>query len=305
MPSLPSSRPDHVVFFGTPAVALDSLHGLVGAGLSVDLVVTGVDKRRSRGSGVSPSPVKSAAREHQIPVEHDLSAVLSRLGSFTGTTLGVVVAYGMILPPELLEVVPMVNLHFSLLPRWRGAAPVERAILSGDTETGVCLMRIREELDAGEIFDCERVPIGVDETLESLRSRLNAVGVPMLVRRCMEGFVAGSPQDGEVTYARKITPDDLRLTWESDELVHRQVRLGAAFGHVANKRVKVIACRRATGDGTSRLRGDVWCVNSTVAVACDTGAIELLVVQPEGRPAMSALDWWNGIRTSRSLRFEA
>jgi methionyl-tRNA formyltransferase len=129
------------------------------------MVVTGVDKRRSRGMALTPCPVKAAAHELGLVVTHDLDDVVARVRALTGTVLGVVVAYGRLLPPSILEVMPLVNLHFSLLPRWRGAAPVERAILEGDTETGVCLMRVRDELDAGEIYDCRRVSIGDDDTL--------------------------------------------------------------------------------------------------------------------------------------------
>ena len=174
-------RADRVIFFGTPAVAVPSLVGLSEAGIAVDLVVTGEDKRRARGNALSPSPVKVAALERGIEVAHDLESAIAHAQASSESVLGVVVAYGRILPQSLLAVMPLVNLHFSLLPRWRGAAPVERALLAGDVETGVCLMRVRAELDAGEVFDCRRLVIADDDTADSLRASLNRVGVPMLV----------------------------------------------------------------------------------------------------------------------------
>lgn len=307
MIDMPASRPDHIVFFGTPDVAVASLRGLRDAGLPVDLVVTGVDKRRSRGTATSPSPVKVVAAEMGIPVVHDLAEMLRVVASLEGTVLGVVVAFGRLLPTNVLEALPLVNLHFSLLPRWRGAAPVERAILAGDSETGVCLMRVRRELDSGEVFARQSVPIGETDTLEDLRDALNRAGVALLVSACRDGFGIGTPQIGEVTYAHKITSDDLRLTWESVAGVMRRVRVGGAFGVAAGQRVKVHECRIASGDSVPMdgTNGSVWSRRGVIGVRCGDGGIELITVQPEGRARMSAAAWWNGLRGSTSVRFDA
>ena len=137
--ALPKGRTERVIFFGTPEIAVGPLRALVAAGLVVDLVVTGIDKRRGRGSQTSASPVKEAALELQLPVSHDVADAIAlvskdRANSASETTryLGVVVAYGPIISTEALHVLPMINIHYSLLPRWRGAAPVERALLAGD-----------------------------------------------------------------------------------------------------------------------------------------------------------------------------
>lgn len=307
MPDMPASRPDHIVFFGTPDVAVASLRGLHAAGLPVDLVVTGVDKRRSRGNTTSPSPVKVVAGELGIPVVHDLTEMLDIVGSFAGTVLGVVVAYGRLLPGEVLHTMPLVNLHFSLLPRWRGAAPVERAILAGDAETGVCLMRVRHELDAGEVFARQIVPIGESDTLDDLRVALNRVGVDMLVAACRDGFGVGVPQAGEPTYARKITSDDLRLRWDSVDGVMRRVRVGGAFGILAGQRVKVHECRMVPADAgcSDGVSGSVTSRRGVVTVRCNDGEVELVSVQPEGRARMAAGDWWNGMRSTESVGFDA
>jgi methionyl-tRNA formyltransferase len=302
----PRDRPDHIVFFGTPEVAVPALRGLCEAGLSVDLVVTGVDKRRSRGTKETPSPVKAAAEDLGIRVVHDLDEVLTHVGTRSGSFLGVVVAYGRLLPPPILDALPLVNLHFSLLPRWRGAAPVERAILSGDTETGVCLMRVRHELDAGEVYASRRLPIREDDTAQDLRSSLNRIGVPMLVEACLTGFGPPTPQAGIPSYARKITPDDLRLLWGDALTVSRQIRVGGAFGFVDGQRLKVHECgvgMSGLGDA-GRQRGEAFTVDGRVFVCCGDDVVELLVVQPEGRSRVTAASWWNGLRGVRSVRFE-
>jgi len=302
----PRDRPDHIVFFGTPEVAVPALRGLCESGLSVDLVVTGVDKRRSRGTTTTPSPVKAAAEELDIMVVHDLDDVVTHVRTRRGSILGVVVAYGRLLPPSILEVLPLVNLHFSLLPRWRGAAPVERAILSGDSETGVCLMRVRHELDAGEVYACRRLPIGENDTAHDLRTGLNRIGVPMLVETCLAGFGIPTPQTGDVSYAKKITSDDLRLLWNDARTVSRQIRVGGAFGFVDGQRLKVHECGVGpVGVGhEGRQRGEAFAVNGQVFVCCGDDVVELLVVQPEGRSRVPASSWWNGLRGARSVRFD-
>ena len=153
-------RPRRLVYLGTPDLAVPPLRALHAEGFDIALVVTRADKRRGRGGTLVPSPVKAAAIELGIPVTANVDDVLD-----AGADLGVVVAFGRIIKPHVLEAVPMVNLHFSLLPRWRGAAPVERAILAGDAETGVCVMAVEEGLDTGGVYRSATVPIGPDDTL--------------------------------------------------------------------------------------------------------------------------------------------
>ena len=147
-------------------MAVPPLRALVDAGHDIALCVTRPDRRRGRGSAVTPSPVKAAALELGLPVSHSMEDVAE-----AGVELAVVVAYGRIIPASLLARVPMVNLHFSLLPRWRGAAPVERALLAGDEETGVCLMKLEEGLDTGPVYARLVVPIGDEVDLSTLRER--------------------------------------------------------------------------------------------------------------------------------------
>ena len=160
---------------------------------------------------MTPSPVKEAATELGITVTHDMDDVAA-----AGVELAVVVAYGRIIPARLLAQVPMVNLHFSLLPRWRGAAPVERAILAGDHETGVCLMKVEEGLDTGPVYAVRSLPLDDDVTLASLRERLVALGSSLLVDTLatgVSGLPEPVPQQGEATIADKITKEDLHLDW--------------------------------------------------------------------------------------------
>src|SRR5688500_14598522 len=174
-----------LAYLGTPESAVPPLRALVEAGHDIALVVSRADARRGRGAATTPSPVKAAAIELGIPVTDVVDDVLAL---DPPAELGVVVAFGRIIKPHVLAALPMVNLHFSLLPRWRGAAPVERAILAGDTRTGVDLMDVEEGLDTGGIHREAVLDIGPDETAEELRSRLVAAGTELLVTALAEGL---------------------------------------------------------------------------------------------------------------------
>src|SRR3954453_22605667 len=174
-----------LAYLGTPAASVPPLRALAAAGHEIAIVVTQPDKRRGRGGALIPSPVAAAAEELGLPVSHKVDDVLD-----AGVELGVVVAFGRLIKPHVLDRVPMVNVHFSLLPRWRGAAPVERAILAGDTETGVCLMGLEEGLDTGPVDECVRVPIGPEETVDELRDHLVAAGTELVVRRLGDGLAS-------------------------------------------------------------------------------------------------------------------
>lgn len=254
------------------------------------LVVTQKDKRRGRGTTTTPSPVKAAAQELGLPVTHAVDDVVE-----AGAELGVVVAFGRLIKPHVLERLPMVNLHFSLLPRWRGAAPVERAILAGDPETGVCLMRLEEGLDTGPVYAVERTRIDDDETAEDLRSRLVGMGTRMLVERLAVGLGEPTPQQGEPTYAAKLEPVDFHLDWSRPAVeLHRVVRAGRAWTTFRGRRLIVARARVASVDGAPiRQPGEL----DGVVVACGDGrGLELVEVQPEGRAPRPAAAWRNGAR---------
>jgi methionyl-tRNA formyltransferase len=288
--------PRRLVFLGTPDVAVPPLRALHAAGFDIPLVVTRADKRRGRGGALVPSPVKAAAVELGIPVTEQVDDVLD-----VGADLGVVVAFGRIIKPHVLDALPMVNVHFSLLPRWRGAAPVERAILAGDRETGVCIMAVEEGLDTGGVYASERVTIGDDETVDELRSRLVGIGTDLLLGVLRDGLGEPRPQEGEPTYADKIDPAELHLDWtQSARDVHAHVRLGDAWTTFRGKRLKV--WRTRVHDGRSVLEpGEL----DGVRVGTGDGVVELVEVQPEGKGRVAAAAWRNGARPEPGERLGA
>ncbi|MGD0881973.1 MAG: methionyl-tRNA formyltransferase [Acidimicrobiales bacterium] len=280
-----------LVFLGTPDVAVPPLRTLVAAGHDVALVVSRADKRRGRGGALVSSPVKQAALELGLPVTDDLHEATT-----VGAELGVVVAYGRIVPVAVLEQLPMVNLHFSLLPRWRGAAPVERALLEGDAETGVCLMAVEAGLDTGPVYAEEATGIDPTETVDELRARLVAIGCRMLDEYLADGR-AGLPiprdQAGNPTYAEKLNPHELELDWE-DPAVHlrRVVRLGRAWTTFRGRRLRVLSAGPSDADGTSLRPGELL---GTTVGAGGGSRLELGTVQPEGKRPMDATSWLNGV----------
>jgi len=285
-----------LVFLGTPPAAAVSLEALVRAGHEVALVVSRADTRRGRGTSPSPSATKRAALDLGLEVTDRLDDVAA-----TGAELGVVVAYGRLVPGRILDGLPMVNVHFSLLPRWRGAAPVERAVLAGDHMTGVCVMRLEEGLDTGPVLASVRVPIGPREHVRPLTDRLAAAGAQLVVDTLDAGVAAlapGSPQHGEPTYAPKILTEELRLDWDrpASEL-ERLVRLDRAWTTFRGERLLVldaVAQPQGAGgvDGAARRRGALV----GTAVRTGDGMLELVEVQPAGKRPMPASAWRRGVR---------
>lgn len=273
---------ERIVFFGTPATAVGPLQALVAAGFDVALIVTQPDRRRGRGGATVPSPVKQAGEALGIPVvtptraRESLEAIRA-----TGATRGVVVAFGQLLPPDVLDAFPagMVNLHYSRLPRWRGAAPVERAILAGDSETAVSVMGVDVTLDTGPVYAEAVVPIGADETAGELHARLAEVGAPLLVATLRDiDTITARPQEGEPTYAEKLSTEEFRLDLRRPvvELV-RVVRAG-------NPRPG------AWVEDASGHRIKVWRAHD------DGGRFVPDEVQPAGKRAMPYTAWRAGAR---------
>jgi len=265
-----------LVYLGTPEMAVPPLEALVAAGHEIALVVTRADKRRGRGSGTSPSPVKTVAERLGLPVSHEVDDVLA-----VGAELGVVVAFGRIIKPHVLAGLPMVNLHFSRLPRWRGAAPVERAILAGDDVTGVGVMAVDEGLDTGGIHAQVEVPIGPTTTAEELRRELVDVGTRLLVDTLAAGLGEPTEQVGTPTYAAKIDPAELHIDWSRPaEEIHRLIRVGGAWTTFRGERFKIHAADLIDGE------------------------IVPTIVQPAGKPRMDAVAWRHGARPAEGEWFE-
>ncbi len=289
-----------LVYLGTPELAVPPLHALLDAGHEVALVVSRPDRRRGRGAALVPSPVKAAALARGLTVTDRLEEATG-----VGAELGVVVAYGRLIPVAVLEALPMVNLHFSLLPRWRGAAPVERALLAGDPVTGVCVMAVEEGLDTGGVYASATVPVGPDDDLASLRERLVAEGSRLLVS-VLAGGAAGLPepvpQSGEPTYAAKIDPAELVLdfTRPAREVV-ATVRLGRAHTTFRGARLRVLAA----GVGPPGPEAPPGTLEGTSVAVAAGERVALVTVQPEGRRAMAAADWARGVRPAPGERLGA
>ena len=282
-----------LAFLGTPPAAVPPLRALVDAGHDIAIAVTQPDKKRGRGGQLVPSPVKQAAEELGIPVTSRVDDILD-----VDVERGVVVAFGKLIKPHVLERVPMVNVHFSLLPRWRGAAPVERAILAGDEETGVCLMELEEGLDTGPVYACERVAIGPEETASELRDRLTAIGTELLISQLGDGLAEPVAQEGEPTYAAKIEREELELDWSRPaEHLHRVIRIGRAWTTFRGKRLGIVRARVVAAGGP-----DPGVIEGVVVGTGEGGAVELVEVQPEGRAVQPATAWRNGARPAPGER---
>jgi methionyl-tRNA formyltransferase len=282
----PPRHPRRLVYLGTPELAVPPLRALHHAGHEIALVVSRADKRRSRGGALLPSPVKAAALELGLPVTDRVDDVLD-----VGADLGVVVAFGRLIKPHVLDRLPMINLHFSLLPRWRGAAPVERAILAGDRETGVDVMAVEEGLDTGGIYAETRVPIDDDLTLDELRGVLVEHGTRLLLDLLRDGIGEPRPQVGEPTYAAKLEPYEHHLDWtQPAEHLARVVRLGEAWTTFRGRRLKVHRAR--AHDRSDLAPGAI----DGALVGTAAGALELVTVQPEGKAPMPFTSWRNGAR---------
>jgi methionyl-tRNA formyltransferase len=307
-----------VVFCGTPPDAVPVLRALFEAGYDIALVVTQPDRRRGRGAGLVPSPVKEAADLLGLSVRtpkraREIESEVRELG----VDLGVVVAFGQLLPVPLLDATRLgfVNVHFSLLPRWRGAAPVERAILAGDPETGVCVMRLEEGLDTGPLYACDRTPIAADETAGELRTRLVGLGSDLLVRTLANIETSTpTPQAGETTYAAKLTVEEFRIDPAASAVdLERLVRAGnprpGAWALVEQRRVKVLRAHvqgasppgeapPSTPASSTAPRPLVGVVTRDGGLVTGDGTLVLDEVQPEGKSTMSAAAWLAGWRSA-------
>ena len=305
-----------IAFFGTPDFAVPSLDRLVAAGESVVLAVTRPDRPRGRGQRLQPSPVKASALDHGIPLlqperarEPGFAAGLAA----SGADLGVVVAYGQILPDDVLATPRhgIINVHASLLPRYRGAAPIQRAVIAGERETGVTMIRLVREMDAGPMLASASRRIGDNETGADVERELAAMGAGLLldtVRAIAAGRVRERPQDHALaTYAPRLTREDGRIDWTRPaRTVHDRVRglhpWPPAFAFLDGSRYLI---RRTAPHAGSMPGRDPAPPSGTVVearsdrlrVACGEGSVlSILEIQPEGRRALPARDFLAGRR---------
>lgn len=279
-----------LAFLGTPEASVVSLRALVGAGHDVVLVITRPDRRRGRGSATSPSPVKAAALQLGLNVSHDI-------GDLDGLDIerGVVVAYGSLIRAPVLEQLPMLNVHFSLLPRWRGAAPVEWAILAGDEVTGVSIMSLEVALDTGPVHLARQLSIG-DKNASELLEELSQLGATALLEVLASPDLLAHPraQEGEATYAAKLTSETFHVVPTMDQsLMLRTVRLGRAYTLVNGRRLRIL---RAHATDVTGAAGTLGVINGMVVLQGALGSICVDEVQSEGSTPMSVTAWWAGAR---------
>ena len=301
-----------IIFMGTPEFAVPTLSEIVANGHEVVAVYTRAPKPAGRGQAERRSPVHEAAEGLGIPVftPKSLKGEAEQIVfAAHGAELAVVVAYGLILPKPILDAPELgcLNLHGSLLPRWRGAAPIQRAVMAGDARTGVMVMRMDEGLDTGPVALVDEMPIGPDMTAGELHDRMMLVGADLMVRALAaleRGSLGFTPQSDEgVTYAHKIDKAEARIDWNRPAWdVHNQIRglspfPGAWFELTVNgspTRVKVLRSSLATGSGAPGER-----IGEGLTVACAEGAVRLARVQRQGKDAMDDLSFLRGTPVER------
>jgi len=311
--------PLRIVFFGTPEFAVPTLEALIASRHEVVAVVTQPDRPRGRGQKTSDAPVKARALQAGIAViQPDRlkdEAFLQALDAFRAD-LGVVAAYGRILTDAVLAIprLGMINVHASLLPKYRGAAPVHRAIIHGETETGVTIMRVVKALDAGPMLAAVRRLIGPDETSAAVERDLAALGAPLLVSiadELSEGPVLETPQvDAEATYAPRLTKSDGVVDWTASARdVHNRIRGLHPWPHAYTflHADRLILHRSAIDNApTSAPPGTILeAAGDRLVAATGSGALRLVEVQPEGKRALAARDFLTGHRLAAGDRFTA
>ena len=292
------------IFLGTPQPAIPSLLALSELA-QIALVVTRPDRPRGRSGKTLPPPVKEAAAALGVPTAQPSSKeelIDAVAGASDGLDVGVLVAYGMIIPPEVLALPEhgLLNLHFSLLPRWRGAAPIERAIMAGDTVTGVTIIRMDEGLDTGPVVVSRETSIEPDDTAGALSGRLARDGADLLTE-ILPGYLGGEliprPQRGQATYAEKLDPSEGKLDLEAAaSTVGRVVRAlnprPGAYAEWKGQRLKL--WQVAPGPSRRLKAGELTVVEGRLYVATGDGILELVEVQPAGGRRMSGVEWARG-----------
>lgn len=311
-----------IIFAGTPEPAVVALEKLLASSHEVVAVITRPDAKKGRGRSLHPSPVKALAQEHGIEV---LTPTTLRPGTEDGDNLRErlaelqpeaipVVAYGNLISKDLLDVARhgWVNLHFSLLPAWRGAAPVQAAIAAGDDITGASTFRIEEGLDTGPVFGTVTEDITGTDTADDLLTRLAYSGADLLVAT-MDGLEAGTlepqPQSGEATYAPKISTAAARIDWAQPAFaIDRHIRAHTpgpgAWTLLDDARLKLGPVRLTEGIGKQLQPGEALISKDAVYIGTATQPVQLDRIQPPGKKMMNAADWARGLGKNAEVRFQ-
>ncbi|MDZ4312383.1 MAG: methionyl-tRNA formyltransferase [Cypionkella sp.] len=289
-----------IIFMGTPEFSVPILKAL-NAQHEIIAVYCQPPRPAGRGKADRASPVQICAEALGLPVFHPVSlrdAEAQQAFAGLKADLAVVVAYGLILPQAVLDQPRLgcLNIHASLLPRWRGAAPIHRAIMAGDVETGVCIMQMEAGLDTGPVLACEATTIGVEETTADLHDRLSLIGSTLICATIDLLPLTAVPQSEQgVTYANKIDKAEARVVWSKPAAeVDRQIRglspFPGAWCEINGERIKLLRSRVAEGAGVA---GQVL---DGLRIACGDGAVEITLAQREGKRPMSAADFLNGLK---------
>ncbi|MEH2489592.1 methionyl-tRNA formyltransferase [Bradyrhizobium sp. AZCC 2230] len=304
--------PLRLIFMGTPDFSVPTLLELVAHGHEIVAVYTRAPKPGGRrGLQLQPTPVEEAARKLGVPVltpkTLKTEAALDEFSAFEADA-AVVVAYGMILPQSILDAPKLgcYNLHASLLPRWRGAAPINRAIMAGDAESGVMVMKMDVGLDTGDVAMAERLAITDNMTAVDLHDRLSRLGADLMVRAVAAldrgGLQLKKQSEEGVTYAAKIDKAEARIDWSKPahavlRHIHGLSPFPGAWAELENARVKVLRCELAKGSGAP---GEV--LDGQLTIACGEGAIRILELQREGKARMQATDFLRGVKVEPPMR---
>lgn len=298
-----------VIFMGTPDFSVPVLDALVAAGHDIAAVYCQPPRPAGRGKKERPSPVQRRAEALGLRVRHPVSLkpreVQAEFAAL-GADVAVVVAYGLILPQAILDAPRRgcLNIHASLLPRWRGAAPIQRAIMAGDRETGICIMQMEAGLDTGPVLLCRATPIGAEETAGELHDRLSAMGAELIVEalaRLDDLTPVPQPEEG-VTYAARIDKVEARLDWtrpaiEVDRLIRGLSPFPGAWTMIGGERVKILGARLEAGEGAP---GEV--LDARLKVACGAGAVRLTRLQRAGRSVQDADSFLRGWPVAPGVR---
>ena len=296
-----------LIFMGTPDFSVPVLEALVQAGHEIACVYTQPPRPAGRGKQDRASPVQARAVALGLPVRHpvtlrnpDEQAEFAALQA----DIAVVVAYGLILPQAVLDLPAKgcLNIHASLLPRWRGAAPIHRAIMAGDAQTGICIMQMAAGLDTGPVLLRQAVPIWAEDTTGALHDRLSALGATMIVQALAQlNQLHALPQpDAGISYAAKIDKAEARVDWtrpavEVDRLIRGLSPFPGAWCEVAGERIKLLGSRRVDG------QGEPGAVLGGFTIACGDGAVEVTEVQREGKRRMTAAEALRGLALGLTL----
>jgi len=298
-----------IIFMGSPDFSVPVLDALVDAGHDIAAVYCQPPRPAGRGKKDRPTPVHSRALELGLPVRHPISlksAEEQAQFADLNADIAVVVAYGLILPKAILDAPKhgCLNIHASLLPRWRGAAPIHRAIMAGDTETGICIMQMDEGLDTGDVLLRRATPIADTETTAMLHDRLSLMGADLITEALDQlGTLTPTPQpeDG-ITYAAKIDKSEARIDWTRPAVdIDRQIRglspFPGAWCALDGVRLKILGSTLADGSGTPGTALD-----DTLTIACGTGAIHITRLQKAGQRAQDAGDFLRGTQLPRGTQ---